>query len=52
MSLRGTDDELQLDVSDDGGGFDPSHEDDVDLGLVSMEERLNVVNGTPAIEST
>lgn len=51
--LRGSADALELNVVDDGRGFDA----DVvrkgqGLGLISMEERLKLVNGTVVIEST
>ena len=52
VSLDGNDDEIRLDVSDDGVGFDP----DVaakgrGLGLIGMRERLMAVGGDCAISS-
>jgi two-component system sensor histidine kinase UhpB len=52
VSLRRSDNELQLDVVDDGCGFDvPSAMATSGLGLVSMQERLRLVNGEAVIES-
>jgi signal transduction histidine kinase len=50
--LRGTRDEIQLEVIDRGVGFDldeamGSH----GLGMTSMRERLLLVNGAMAVES-
>jgi PAS domain S-box-containing protein len=52
VALRGAPDHVQLDVIDCGVGFNPrtamrSH----GLGLISMHERLSLVNGEVAIES-
>ena len=52
VSLGGSRDEIQLDVADEGVGFDPeaamrSH----GLGLISMRERLNLVDGECQIAS-
>jgi PAS domain S-box-containing protein len=53
VTLRGAENALTLEVADDGCGFE------IDaalhghgLGLVSMQERLKLVNGTVAIESS
>jgi signal transduction histidine kinase len=52
VSLRGTPDEVRLDITDDGCGFDvTSAPRNHGLGLVSMHERLNLVNGEIAVES-
>lgn len=52
MSLRGTNDQLQLAVRDEGKGFDTEAAlATAGLGLVSMQERLKLVNGCVAIES-
>ena len=52
VSLRGTDHQLQLAVRDEGKGFDTEAVLAASgLGLVSMQERLKVVNGCVAIES-
>lgn len=52
VALRGTQDDIQLEVVDTGVGFDAeaamrSH----GLGLISMRERLNLVKGEISIES-
>jgi two-component system NarL family sensor kinase len=52
VSIEGSDDEIRLDVSDDGVGFDPDaamkgH----GLGLIGMRERLMAVGGDCAISS-
>ena len=52
VSLGGSHDEIRLDVTDEGVGFDPeaamsSH----GLGLISMRERLSLVDGECLIES-
>ena len=52
VSLEGSDDEIRLEVSDDGLGFDPDaamkgH----GLGLIGMRERLTAVGGDCAISS-
>jgi PAS domain S-box-containing protein len=52
VSLRRSDNELQLDVVDDGCGFDVATAMATSgLGLVSMQERLRLVNGEAVIES-
>jgi signal transduction histidine kinase len=52
VSLRGTNDQLQLAVRDEGKGFDTEAAQATSgLGLVSMQERLKLVNGCVAIES-
>jgi PAS domain S-box-containing protein len=52
VTLRQVDDGLFLAVSDDGVGFDPRHQRErIHLGLVSMRERVRLVNGTLDIES-
>jgi signal transduction histidine kinase len=53
IMLRGTDSELQLEVIDNGRGFDRvvavgGH----GLGLISMQERLNLLHGSVIIHST
>ena len=53
VSLRGTADEIQLDVSDDGTGFDVEVAlREKGLGLVSMQERVHQVHGILTIKST
>jgi signal transduction histidine kinase len=50
--LWGTLDEIHLTVSDSGVGFDSEAAKVTrGLGLISMEERLKLVNGTFSIES-
>ena len=52
VRLWGTSDEIQLTVSDSGVGFDPeAAKQNRGLGLISMQERLKLVNGTLTIES-
>jgi signal transduction histidine kinase len=52
VSLRGSANEIRLEVSDSGSGFDPEKaKSDRGLGLVSMQERVHLVHGTFAIES-
>ena len=52
VRLWGTSDEIHLTVKDSGGGFDPeAAKKSRGLGLISMEERLKLVNGTLAIET-
>jgi PAS domain S-box-containing protein len=52
VELRGTPDEIHLTVSDSGAGFDQREAlASRGLGLVSMRERLQLVNGTMVIES-
>jgi PAS domain S-box-containing protein len=52
VRLWGTSDEILLMVSDSGAGFDPeAAKRSQGLGLISMEERLKLVNGTFSIES-
>ena len=52
MSLYGGPDEIQLEVADDGVGFDPQTVTmDRSLGLAEMRERLNLVSGECTIES-
>jgi PAS domain S-box-containing protein len=52
VNLRGTADEIQLEVRDRGVGFDVERaKQDQGLGLVSMRERVHLVDGTFSIES-
>src|SRR5437879_11625039 len=52
VRLWGTSDELHLTVRDSGVGFDrEAATTSRGLGLISMEERLKIVNGTLAIDS-
>ena len=51
VELGGTAEELTLRISDDGTGFDPeSAQTRQGLGLLSMRERLRLVNGTISFE--
>ena len=53
VSLRGPANEIQLEVSDLGAGFDVERAKlDRGLGLVSMQERAHLVHGSFTIEST
>jgi signal transduction histidine kinase len=52
VRLWGTSDEIYLAVKDSGAGFDrEAAKTSRGLGLISMEERLKLVNGTLSIES-
>jgi signal transduction histidine kinase len=52
VELWETSDEIHLAVSDSGVGFDPDAvKAGKGLGLISMEERLKLLNGTLSIES-
>jgi PAS domain S-box-containing protein len=52
VRLWGTSDEIHLTVKDSGAGFDrEAAKKSRGLGLISMEERLKLVNGTLAIET-
>jgi len=52
VELWGTPDEIHLTVSDSGAGFDiDAAKASRGLGLISMEERLKLLNGTLSIES-
>ena len=52
VSLNGTTSEIRLPVRDFGIGFDPAAEiKGKGLGLTTMQERLNLVNGEFLIES-
>jgi signal transduction histidine kinase len=52
VSLQGTPDEIQLEVRDRGVGFDvEGANQDRGLGLVSMQERVHLVDGIFLIES-
>jgi PAS domain S-box-containing protein len=52
VALRGAPDEIQLEVIDTGVGFDPEAAiKSRGLGLISMQERLNLVRGEIFIES-
>jgi PAS domain S-box-containing protein len=52
VSLRGASDRVELTVSDSGMGFDPKTAmTNWGLGLVSMHERLQLVQGALSIES-
>jgi signal transduction histidine kinase len=46
VSLRGSANEIQLEVSDEGAGFNVENaKRDKGLGLVSMRERVHLVHG-------
>jgi signal transduction histidine kinase len=52
VSLEGKADEIQLEIRDEGRGFDVEEsKQDRGLGLVSMRERAYLVHGTFTIES-
>jgi signal transduction histidine kinase len=53
VTLQRSGDQLELTVSDDGQGFDVSaaRSDDGGLGLITMEERINLIGGNVTIDS-
>jgi signal transduction histidine kinase len=52
VTLRGQDDEVTLHVMDDGRGFDTrAAQGGQSLGLISMQERLRLVNGEVSVDS-
>jgi signal transduction histidine kinase len=51
VNFRGTSDGVELEVWDDGVGFDVAGVKDTGLGLVSMRERIHLLNGTINIDS-
>ena len=52
VELRGTTDQIQLEVSDAGAGFDVEQaKQSAGLGLVSMQERVHLAGGDFSIES-
>jgi PAS domain S-box-containing protein len=52
VDLRGTEDDIRLEIRDAGVGFDVEEaKKHAGLGLVSMQERVHLVNGTFSIES-
>jgi protein-histidine pros-kinase len=52
VSLDGNEDEIRLEVSDDGAGFDPDEATKGHgLGLIGMRERLMAVGGDCTINS-
>ena len=52
VRLSGSDDEIVLEIRDDGVGFDPeSSIDRQGLGLASMKERARLVGGELRVES-
>jgi signal transduction histidine kinase len=52
VQLRGTSDQIYLTVRDSGVGFDSeAAKESRGLGLISMQERVKLVNGTLSIES-
>lgn len=53
VELRGIDGRVELDVSDSGHGFDRERSKEVSgLGLISMQERMQIVHGDFSVEST
>jgi signal transduction histidine kinase len=51
VNLTGTHNELILVIEDDGVGFDPARTSSSGLGLLSMRERLEPLNGVLTIDS-
>lgn len=53
LSVRRIDGEIQLDVSDNGSGFDPKTvRSKESLGLINIDERIRSVHGVVRIDST
>ena len=53
VELKGLPDAINLTVADTGCGFDPRHgRQKPGLGLASMKERIELVNGSITIDST
>jgi signal transduction histidine kinase len=52
IRLGGTGDSIELEICDDGVGFDPSGEFPGHLGLQSMRERISLLGGRLDIMST
>ena len=42
---------ITLEIADSGVGFDPAHVHHAGLGLISMRERVAIVNGQLAIDA-
>jgi PAS domain S-box-containing protein len=51
VHLQGTSGDIELEVSDDGVGFDAANLKSKGLGLVSMQERINFVRGRFSVQS-
>ncbi|HXB70605.1 MAG TPA: sensor histidine kinase [Candidatus Acidoferrales bacterium] len=52
IALSGSRDEIAMEIADVGNGFDPEHiKGKGRLGLISMEERVRLVNGAFSIRS-
>ena len=51
VELSGGDDEVVLTITDDGRGFDSAALNRHGLGLISMQERMRLVNGSLSIRS-
>jgi signal transduction histidine kinase len=51
VRLQGASGYLELEVNDEGGGFDAATTNGGGLGLVSMAERIHQVNGTFTVDS-
>jgi signal transduction histidine kinase len=51
VTLEGTQNGLRLEIADLGEGFDLEQTSGRGLGLISMEERARLVNGTFRVES-
>ncbi len=51
ISLRSAGGSLRLTVTDSGKGFDPGDKSRQGLGLISMAERVRLVNGTLVVKT-
>jgi signal transduction histidine kinase len=53
VDLARAGDDIRLSIADNGAGFDPNEQETREgIGLISMKERLRVVNGTVRVDST
>ena len=52
LTLRRSDSDIELCISDNGNGFDPGSTTDGGLGLSSMRERMGLVGGELSVRST
>lgn len=52
VTIEGTRQRVQIEVADDGIGFDPTAQHGVNLGLATMRERMADIGGSFAVAST
>jgi signal transduction histidine kinase len=51
LNVRSGEDGVAAEVIDDGSGFDPAQARGASIGLIAMEERVRMLDGTLTIES-